>query len=63
MSRTYKCECCGGEFETGWSEEEAAAEFHENHPGADISDASTVCDGCYQEFQEWLRSTEGMSKQ
>jgi hypothetical protein len=49
MSERYVCECCGGTFDKGRSDDEASAEFAENFPGQAPSAAATalVCDDCY----------------
>ena len=47
----FTCESCGGTFDKGWSDEEAAAEAQGNFPGINVSDpdeAGVVCDDCYQ---------------
>jgi len=47
----YKCAVCSGEFEKGWSEEEAVAEMKNNF-GEDSTtdDCSIVCDDCYKKM-------------
>lgn len=47
--RKYTCAACSGEFEDGWTEEEAAAEARANF-GGDALDypCVRVCDPCYQ---------------
>ena len=47
---SFKCAMCGGEFETGWSDEEASAEFNQYFPEHDIKNADTVCDDCFNKI-------------
>ena len=59
MSGTYTCASCGETFESGWSDEEAAAEAQENFPGIDVSDpaeAGVVCDDCYEHIMARARA-------
>lgn len=56
--RNYTCENCGGVFEAGWTEEEKAAEYNKKFIEP-IEDAATICDDCYQKFNDWLKSPEG----
>jgi hypothetical protein len=44
----YKCQACGGVFEKGWSDEEAAAELGETFPDFAPIDCGLVCDDCWQ---------------
>lgn len=46
--KTYVCRACGTKYESGWSHEEALAEFGEDYPGHDLEDAVIVCDDCYK---------------
>jgi hypothetical protein len=45
---TFTCAACGGTFEKGWSDEEAAAEALEVWGPLDPDDEATVCDDCYK---------------
>lgn len=46
MSDTFKCSWCGGEFEKGWSDEEAIAEAIAS--GFDPAECNVViCSECY----------------
>ena len=47
---TYVCEVCGGEFEFGWSDDEAKAELAETFPGIGIEECGTVCDDCFKKM-------------
>lgn len=47
---SYKCAYCAGEFKSGWTDEEASAEFAENFQGFDIRNAALVCDDCYNKM-------------
>jgi hypothetical protein len=53
---TYRCEQCEGEFEEGWSDEQAhqEAEAAFGRRGDDPSMAK-VCDDCYQEIMTRIR--------
>lgn len=46
----FTCIACGGTFAKAWSDEEARAEHDRDYPGADIEDAETVCEDCYQQM-------------
>lgn len=46
----YKCTNCGEVYETGWTDEEAIAEYVENFKTEDLSDAEVVCDDCYKKI-------------
>lgn len=46
-AKTYMCSGCGNEFESDWTDEDAAAEFEQNFGHSDRSNAVAVCDDCY----------------
>jgi len=46
----YRCDACGGVFDKGWSDDEAAAELSENFPGFTPEDSGIVCDSCYKQM-------------
>lgn len=48
MPDTFICAECGGTFEKGWTDEEAAAECQERFPGNQLDQCAVVCDECYQ---------------
>jgi hypothetical protein len=51
MNKTYKCEMCEQEFESTWSDEEAAQELKDNFgDGWKIEDCSVICDDCYKKL-------------
>lgn len=54
---TFTCECCGGTFTKGWSDQEArdesVAAFGELAP----EDQATVCDPCYAAIMAWARGS------
>lgn len=52
---TYTCAECGGEFEKGWSDEEAKAEFGAEFTSHDLDDAALVCDDCYKKIMAGIR--------
>jgi hypothetical protein len=56
---SYRCEECGGVFENGWSDEEAAAEAENNFPGMTPEDAATVCEDCFNDLMAMARG-EGL---
>ena len=39
---------CKGEFESGWTDEEAKEELKENFDGESTDDCDVVCDDCYK---------------
>jgi uncharacterized protein with PIN domain len=43
----YRCAACGGIFEKGWSDEEAAGELASTFK-VPADDCSLVCDDCYK---------------
>lgn len=50
---TYRCENCGGEFESGWSDDEAQAESVENFgQRGDDPGMAIVCDDCFRDVME-----------
>lgn len=46
--RQFTCECCGGTFDTGWTDEERDAEAKRNFPDLEPDDRLLVCDDCYK---------------
>lgn len=48
----YECAMCGGVFEKGWTDEEAAKELSEVFIGYTPDDSELVCDDCYRKFME-----------
>lgn len=52
---TYKCKCCGGVFEKGWSEEEAREEAVRNFPDVQKEPQVIICDDCYKAFMVYAR--------
>jgi hypothetical protein len=46
----YKCAACGGVFDKGWSDEEAAAELAEKFAGHQQEDCDVVCDDCFKKM-------------
>lgn len=55
MSDTFKCACCDGVFEKGWSDEEAKAELGETFEGFEPEDCDLVCDDCFKEHFSWAK--------
>jgi hypothetical protein len=47
MVDTYTCAMCGGTFEKGWSDEDAAAELEANCPGMPREACAIICDDCF----------------
>jgi hypothetical protein len=43
----FRCAACGGVFDKGWSDDEAAAELGRAFPGFTTDDCDLVCDDCY----------------
>jgi len=46
----YKCAACGGVFEKGWSDEEAAAELNARYGGIPVEACDVICDDCYNKM-------------
>jgi hypothetical protein len=46
--RTFTCAYCGGEFDKGWSHEEALAELKENFGDIPVEECAEVCDDCWE---------------
>lgn len=74
MSNTYICAVCKGEFEKGWSDEEALKEKNENFGNikgfSKIEDCDLVCDDCYKKMtlpkhleKPLWQALEGLQKQ
>jgi DNA-directed RNA polymerase subunit RPC12/RpoP len=51
-ANTYTCAACGEEFENGWTDEEAEAEYQAAFTGDAEAGApkDTVCDDCYHKI-------------
>lgn len=47
----YKCEVCGGEFESAddWTDDDARREFVDKFP-SNNKDVAIVCDDCYNVY-------------
>ena len=45
---TYICDRCHGEFEYGWSKEEAIAEAQKLWTSDELNQAAIVCDDCFK---------------
>lgn len=57
MADTYQCDHCGGEFEKGWTDEEAEAECKSEFGiGSKDQSCAILCDDCYNRFIAWFRS-------
>ncbi len=54
MSDTFVCGRCEKEFQKGWSDEEAKAEYKKNFPDTQGDAEDLVCDPCYKEILAWL---------
>jgi hypothetical protein len=52
----YTCECCGGTFEKGWSDEEMRLESVEKFPELKDEDAAVVCDDCYKKIENYINT-------
>jgi DNA-directed RNA polymerase subunit RPC12/RpoP len=55
----YVCSACGKEFTTGWSNEEASAEFvarHGRRPDSLLD--NIVCDDCHKMITVWIGTQE-----
>ncbi|MGI4876668.1 MAG: hypothetical protein ACRYG4_04210 [Janthinobacterium lividum] len=52
-AKSYTCAKCGGTFDKGWSDEEAAAELAASF-AVPLADCDLVCDPCYTKFRAWL---------
>ena len=50
----YKCEKCGGIFEKGWSDEEAAIEYIAIYGEAPMANVALLCEDCYQKYHKWF---------
>lgn len=44
----YKCAVCNGEFEKGWSDEEAHEEYLKNFGKNNTDEIEIICDDCYK---------------
>jgi DNA-directed RNA polymerase subunit RPC12/RpoP len=54
----YKCACCGGIFQHGWTEEEAKEEYKKNF-GKEVTtmqDKEIVCDDCYKKLMNEMKN-------
>jgi hypothetical protein len=60
MGVQFTCDACGGTFDKGWSDAEAATESRAVF-GKDRTQDPTmaeVCDDCYKAMMMWLKTTE-----
>jgi hypothetical protein len=48
MTETFTCEMCGGNYEKGWSDEEAEAEAKALFGELALQDRVVVCEDCYK---------------
>ena len=46
----YKCECCGEEFESSWTDEEAQEECKTLFGAKPDSGFAVVCEDCYKQM-------------
>jgi hypothetical protein len=46
----YTCAICLGEFEEGWSDEEAREELRENFGAVSTKNCEIICDDCYRMY-------------
>jgi hypothetical protein len=53
---TFICEVCGRKCSVVGPEAEAEAELAKNFPGFEKEDCGLVCDDCYHDWVELLRS-------
>lgn len=56
--RDFTCAQCGGTFEKGWTDEEAAAEAQANFSATELEDTAMICDDCYGPFMAALPRAE-----
>ena len=64
MKRTYTCAACGGQFQKVGTDDRANDEALANFGTANASsdpNMAEVCDDCYREFMEWLRSRKSQN--
>lgn len=58
-SKNYVCRSCGTEYDKGWSEPEARAEFERSFGRpADPAQDVLVCDDCHKLMMVWIRTRE-----
>lgn len=59
-SHKYTCANCLGEFETGWTDEEALAEYEQQFPRSHAAgeEMAMVCDDCYKQMADQLPPAE-----
>lgn len=48
IDHVYQCWKCKEWYEKGWSDEDAAAELADMHPGLSEADCEILCDDCYK---------------
>lgn len=53
MGKEFKCEHCGGTFETTWSEEEADEEMKQMFGDVPKEEQAVICDDCYKAMMSW----------
>lgn len=58
-SKTFTCVICHETFDKGWSDEEAKAELDDAFPTLNEGDCDLVCDDCYKQLPEWMKSIAG----
>lgn len=50
-SNTYTCAICKGEFEKGWSDEEAVAEKDSYWGDVPLDECGVICDDCWNKIR------------
>jgi hypothetical protein len=54
----YQCGCCGNQFNSDTSTDEAMTEFYNRFPKGNIQEANIICDICYQRFWAWYETNQ-----
>jgi DNA-directed RNA polymerase subunit RPC12/RpoP len=54
----YVCAHCGAEYDKGWSEAEAVAEFKRMFDRPPNATDKLICDDCHELIMKWMRTRE-----
>jgi hypothetical protein len=53
--RQFTCYTCGFSGQSGWTEEDAEAEYAAAYGPPMGEERETICDSCHKKFTEWFK--------
>lgn len=63
MAEIFTCYKCGYTGPSGWTDEEAEAEYEQLYGKHLGEEREVLCDKCHKLFQEWLSKNKGVLDQ